>query len=141
MKIDSYNPFSEFYSDGEHRERIKKSYSPVKGTKEKFSSLKLLCMKCTRFSDKDEALEKHYFEYDDRGARFICHICNTTINEKQVKEVLKLDLPEYIYYDDAKKEVNEVLKQREEEERFIIKPMNTDTPAIKKRKRGVRVIK
>jgi hypothetical protein len=53
---------------------------------------------------------------------------------------MRLELPEYIYYDKTKP-IKDIKKQREEEEKFIIQPINIQSPTDLMNKIGARTVK
>ena len=53
---------------------------------------------------------------------------------------MRLELPEYIYYDKTKP-IKDIKKQREEEEKFIIQPINMQSPGDLMNKIGARTVK
>ena len=53
---------------------------------------------------------------------------------------MRLELPEYIYYDKTKN-IQDIKKQREDEEKFIIQPINSTSPTDLLKKTSVRAVK
>lgn len=119
--------------------------SRISGIKPKYtglSDLNLLCAFCTVFDTDKKAVKRVELWHDQRNERFVCRICNKTYSERQVRYVLKLDLPEYVYYDEkSNKDVNEIDKEREQTEKFVIRPINAESPEFKSKKRAAKVIK
>ena len=119
--------------------QIETKFSPIKTSTSDLKNLKLLCTRCTIF-EKDEALKKIYMLHDERNELYRCPQCNNVNSENQIKYALRLELEDYIYYDKTK-DIKQVKKQREDEEKFIIQPINADSPTDLLNKVGVRAIK
>lgn len=103
------------------------------------SELEVICTNCTKFKDdtKKVIVEKIITKYDGRNELFRCPRCNKVYPEKVVRYYLKLDLPEYVHYEDTKP-VKQVLEEREEQEKFILEAINQDSP-ITRKKRAVKI--
>lgn len=122
-------------------QQIETKYSPIKSSVSELKNLNLLCMRCTVFEkDGEQALKKVYMLHDERNELYRCPQCNNVNSENQIKYALRLELPEYIYYDKTK-DIKEIKKQREEEEKFIIRPINEISPDDLSKKVGVRAVK
>ena len=120
--------------------RIKEtSYSPIKTSISDLKDLNILCTKCTIYN-KDKALKKVYMKHDERNELYQCPNCKSVIGENQVRHAMRLELPEYIYYDKTK-DIQDVKKQREEEEKFIIQPINATSPTDLLKKTSVRAVR
>ena len=78
--------------------------------------------------------------HDERNELYRCPNCNSVTSENQVRYAMRLELPEYIYYDKTK-DIKEVKKQRESEEKFIIQPINSTSPTDLLKKTSVRAVK
>lgn len=115
------------------------------GIKPKYTSLselRILCASCTVFDQNEKAVKRVELRHEKLHALYRCPICNKAYSEKQIKYVLKLDLPEYIYYDEGSpKDVEEINREREETEKFVIKPINADSPTARSKRKVAKVIK
>ena len=121
--------------------KIETKYNPVKSSgSTDISNLEILSMKCTVF-DKDDILKKVLMKYDERNELFRCvNIYNHVHSANQIRYALKLQLPEYIHYN-KKKTVKDINIERQEHEKFIIHPINEQSPtdlASKDRVKAVR---
>ncbi|HTH20985.1 MAG TPA: hypothetical protein VL854_02095 [Nitrososphaeraceae archaeon] len=114
-------------------------YNPIKSSVNDLKDLNILCTRCTVF-DKDKALKKMYMVHDGRNELYRCPQCNNVHSENQIRNAMRLELPEYIYYDKSKN-INDVKRQREEEEKFIIQPINAQSPTDLLKKTSVRAVK
>lgn len=119
-------------------QQIDTKYNPIKAVSG-LKDLKLLCTRCTVF-ENETALKKIYMDHDERNELYRCSNCNNVHSESQVRYALRLELPEYIYYDKTRN-ITDVAKQREREEKFIIQPINIQSPTDLLNKVGVRAIK
>src|SRR4249919_413163 len=119
--------------------QIETKFSPIKTSISDLKDLKLLCKRCTIF-EKGEALKKMYMLHDERNELYRCPQCNDVTSEKQIIYAMRLELQDYVYYDKTK-DIKEVRKQREEEEKFVIQPINADSPSDLLNKVGVRAVK
>ena len=119
-------------------QQVETKYNPIKYS---VSDLKSLNILCTNF-DKENAIKKVYMIHDERNELYRCpnSHSNNVISENQVRYALRLELPEYIHYDRTRN-INEIKKQREEEEKFIIQPINAQSPINLANKVGVRAVK
>ena len=115
------------------------------GIKPKYNTLKdlrILCASCTSFDENKKAVNRVEFRYENMHALFRCPLCNKAYSEREISRTLKLDLPDYIYYDeDSNREIDEINKDREKLEKFVIRPINMDSPDIKSKRRVAKVIK
>lgn len=114
--------------------KVTEGYTAIK-PKENLSKLDLICPHCTRFKDaaKSIILKKVGLRHDERNERFVCDVCHQVTPEKVVRYYLKLDLPEYVAYEDTKP-VEQIVKEREEQEKFVIEAINQDSPLTKKKR-------
>lgn len=121
------------------------SNGKASGIKPRYSSLndlRILCASCTTYDENKRAVNRIELRYEKMHALFRCPVCNRAYSEREINRVLKLDLPEYIYYDqDSNKDVSEINQERERSEKFIIKPINSDSPDLKSRRKVAKVIK
>jgi transposase-like protein len=116
--------------------------SPIKSKYNGLGDLNILCASCTVFDDNKKTVKRVELWHDKRNERFVCQTCNKTYSERQIRYALKLDLPEYIYYDEgSSKDVSEIDKEREKTEKWMIKPINSESPDSKSSKKVARVIK
>jgi hypothetical protein len=120
-------------------QKIETRYNPIKTSVNDLKDLNILCTRCTIY-DKDKALKKVYMKHDQRNELYQCLNCNSVISENQIRHAMRLELPEYIYYDKTK-DIKDVKKQREEEEKFIIQPINATSPTDLLKKTSVRAVK
>ena len=120
-------------------QKVETKFSPIKASINDIKDLNILCTKCTNF-DQNKALKKVYMKHDARNELYRCDICNSVISEIQVRHAMRLELPEYIYYDKTKN-IQDVKKQREDEEKFIIQPINSTSPTDLLKKTSVRAVK
>ncbi len=118
---------------------IETKYSPIKSSINDLKDLNILCTRCTIF-EKDSALKKVYMAHDERNELYRCPQCNNVHSDNQIKYAMRLELPEYIYYD-KNKPIKDIKKQREEEEKFIIQPINIQSPSDLMNKIGARAVK
>jgi hypothetical protein len=109
---------------------IETKYSPIKSSINDLKDLNILCTRCTIF-EKDSALKDELYR---------CPQCNNVHSDNQIKYAMRLELPEYIYYDKTKP-IKDIKKQREEEEKFIIQPINMQSPSDLMNKIGARTVK
>lgn len=106
------------------------------------SDVNILCASCTVFDMDKKAVKRVLLTHDSRNELFRCPICNKTYSEKMVRHVMKLDLQEYIYHDEySNKDIQEVDKERERTEKWSIKPINSESPESKSKKKVARTIK
>lgn len=120
-------------------QKINTNYNAIKTSISDLKELNILCTKCTIF-DKDKALKKIYMKHDSRNELYRCPNCNSVYSERQIRYAMRLELPEYIYYDKTK-EIKDINKQRQQEEKFIIQPINSQSPTDLLKKVGVRAVK
>ena len=120
-------------------QQINTNYNAIKSSVSDIKDLNILCTKCTVF-DKDKALKKVYMRHDARNELYQCPNCNSVHSERQIRYVMRLELPEYIYYD-KNKDIKDIKQQRESEEKFIIQPINSQSPTDLLKKVGVRSVK
>ena len=120
-------------------QQVNSNYNAIKTTISDLKDLNILCTKCTIF-DKDKALKKVYMRHNERDELYQCTNCNSVISDRQIKYAMRLELPEYIYYDKTK-DIKDVKQQREQEEKFIIQPINSQSPTDLLKKVGVRAVK
>lgn len=120
-------------------QQVNSNYNAIKTTISDLKELNILCTKCTIF-DKDKALKKVYMKHDIRNELYQCPNCNSVHSERQIKYAMRLELPEYIYYDKGK-DIKDIKQQREAEEKFIIQPINSQSPTDLLKKVGVRAVK
>jgi Zn-finger protein len=121
------------------RKRKETQYSPIKTSISDLKDLNIICPRCTTY-DKDKALKKVYMKHDDRNELYECPNCHTVTSDNQVRYAMRLELPEYIYYDKTKN-IKDVKEQRESEEKFIIQPINSTSPTDLLKKTSVRAVK
>jgi len=120
-------------------QKVETKFSPIKTSISDLKDLNLICPRCTIY-DKGKALKKVYMVHDERNELYRCPNCNSVTSENQVRYAMRLELPEYIYYDKTK-DIKEVKKQRESEEKFIIQPINSTSPTDLLKKTSVRAVK
>ncbi len=120
-------------------QKVETKFSPIKTSISDLKDLNLICPRCTVY-DKGKALKKVYMVHDERNELYRCPNCNSVTSENQVRYAMRLELPEYIYYDKTK-DIKEVKKQRESEEKFIIQPINSTSPTDLLKKTSVRAVK
>lgn len=121
-------------------QKVNSNYNVVKTSISDLKDLNILCTKCTVFEGKDKALNKIYMRHDERNELYQCPNCNSVTSERQIKYAMRLELPEFIYYDKTK-DIKDVKKQREQEEKFIIQPINSQSPTDLLKKVGVRAVR
>ena len=120
--------------------KIETKYNPIKSSSSDISTLEILCPKCTIF-DKDSILNKVLMKYDDRNELFRCvNNYNHVHSANQIRYALKLQLPEYIHYN-KKKTVKDINTERQEHEKFIIHPINEQSPIELGSKDRVRAVR
>lgn len=120
--------------------KIETKYNPIKSTASDMNSLEILCTKCTIF-DKDNIINKVLMKHDDRNELFRCvNNYNHVHSDNQIRYALKLQLPEYIHYN-KKKTVKDINTERQEHEKFIIEPINAQSPTELSAKQRVKAIK
>ena len=108
----------------------------------KLSDLRILCASCTTFDEDRKAVNRVELRHEKMHVLFRCPLCNKAYSEREISRTLKLDLPEYIYYDeDSNREIDEINKDREKLEKFVIRPINIDSPDTKSKRRVAKVIK
>lgn len=116
---------------------VKPKYSNMK-------ELEILCMSniCTTF-DKNGKLDRRIkFRHDTRNERYVCDVCGDVVSEKELNYVVKAELPEYkIYDEESPKNIKEIDEERERDEKYMIKPINMESPFEKSKKRVAKVIK
>jgi hypothetical protein len=123
-----------------HRlQQIETKYNPLKSSVSDIKDLNILCTRCTVF-DKDKALNKIYMVHDERNELYRCPQCNNVHSENQIRYAMRLELQEYIHYDKTK-DIKDVKRQREEEEKFIIQPINAQSPTDLLKKTAVSAVK
>jgi hypothetical protein len=120
-------------------QKVETKYNPIKASISDIKDLNILCTKCTIF-DKDNALKKVYMRHDERNELYECPNCNSVHSENQIRHAMRLELPEYIYYDKTKN-IKDIKKQREDEEKFVIQPINSTSPTDLLKKTSVRAVK
>jgi hypothetical protein len=120
-------------------QKVETKYNPIKTSVSDLKDLNIICPRCTIY-DKDKALNKVYMKHDDRNELYRCPNCNSVTSDNQVRYAMRLELPEYIYYDKTK-DIKDVKKQRESEEKFIIQPINSTSPTDLLKKTSVRAVK
>jgi len=120
-------------------QKVETKFSPIKTSISDLKDLNLICPRCTIYA-KGKALKKVYMVHDERNELYRCPNCNSVTSENQVRYAMRLELPEYIYYDKTK-DIKEVKKQRESEEKFIIQPINSTSPTDLLKKTSVRAVK
>ena len=108
---------------------VETKYNAVKSTLSDLSNIEVLCTRCTILdkNDSDIIVKKVLMNHDTRNELHRCPICNDVYSDKQIRYAMKLELPEYIHYNKAKN-VNDLNKEREEHERFVIEPINSQSP-------------
>lgn len=115
------------------------------GIRPKYNTLKdlrILCASCTTFDENKKAINRVELRHEKMHALFRCPLCNRAYSEREISRTLKLDLPAYIYYDeDSNKDVTEINKERELSEKFVIRPINVESPDTKSKRRVAKVIK
>lgn len=119
--------------------KIETKYNPIKSNVSDLSDVEILCKRCTVF-DKDDVLVKQLMDHDTRNELFKCTKCNNVHSENQIRYALKMKLPEYIHYNRAKK-ITDINKERQEHEKFIIEPINAQSPSDLLRKNVVKAVK
>lgn len=115
------------------------SYKSIKTHVNTLDDLNILCPRCTVFKN-ETALNKVYMIHDKRNELFRCPNCNNVASEKQIRYAAALELPEYIHYDKTKS-IRDIKKEREEQEKFIIQPINAQSPQDLLNKTTVRAVK
>lgn len=127
---------SNFYDEG------RGNISPIKSKYTGLGDINILCASCTVFDTDKKAVKRVMLKHDKRNELFRCPICNKTYSERQVRYVLKLDLPEYIYHDeDSSKDIQEIDKDREKNEKWVVRPINAESPEFKSKKKAAKIIK
>lgn len=119
---------------------IDTKYNPIKTSISDLKDLNILCTNCTVFESKDKVLKKVYMNHDQRNELYRCPQCNRVHSENQIRYALRLELPEFIHYDKTKN-IKEVNKEREEHEKFIIQPINAQSPSDLLKKTTIRAVK
>lgn len=119
--------------------KIETKYNPIKSNISDLSNLEVLCKRCTVL-DKDAILTKVLMDHDTRNELFKCPKCGNVHSENQIRYALKMKLPEYIHYNKARK-ITDVQKDREEHEKFIIEPINAQSPSDIQRKVPIKAVK
>lgn len=121
--------------------KLESKYSPVRaGGVTDMNKLEILCTQCTKFG-KDDDIVKVLMKYDDRNELFRCvNNYNHVHSKQQILYALNLQLPEFIHYD-KKKPISDINKERQEHERFIIQPINMQSPSERQNKDRVKAVK
>lgn len=120
----------------------KSNVSPVKPRHNDLDDHDILCASCTVFDSERKAVKRELLWHDIRNERFVCRNCNKTYSERQIRHVLRLDLPEYTYYDEnSNKDIQEIDKEREKNEKWVVRPINSESPEVKSKKKAAKVIK
>src|SRR5580765_5487672 len=101
---------------------IDNSYHVVDNTQQ-MADLDIICSKCTQFDAKGHITVKKMLKYDARNARFRCEQCSRTYGEKQIRQVLNLNMEEYVHYE-KETPIKETLRRRDVEENYILRPNN-----------------
>lgn len=109
---------------------IETKYNVVRSTSSDLSNLEILCTRCTIFDKNDSGIivKKVLMRHDTRNELHKCPICNDTYSDNQIRYAMKLELPEYIHYNKKLTNVKDLNKEREEHERFVIEPINSQSP-------------
>lgn len=119
-----------------------KKISAIRTKYNDLSDVNILCASCTVFDTEKKAVKRVLLRHDVRNELFQCPVCNKTYSDRQIKYTLKLDLPEYIYYDEGDaKEIEEIDKERVQTEKWVVKPINAESPDFKSKRRAAKVIK
>lgn len=116
-------------------------YNAIKSNISNLSNIEVLCTRCTVFDKNDSGIiiKKVLMKHDTRNELHRCPICNDVYSDKQILYAMKLELPEYIHYNKAKK-LTDLNKEREEHERFVIEPINSQSPTDLLKKNPIKSI-
>lgn len=87
------------------------------------SDLDIICNRCTIFDSKSNLKVKVMMKYDARNERFVCEKCRHVVGEKTIRQVLHLNIEEYIHYEPMTP-VRKTIQKRMDSETYIIKPNN-----------------
>lgn len=106
-------------------------------------NLDILCTICTTFDKEGNTVKRVMMRYDDRNELYKCPICFKVVSERTARYYLNIELPQYIYYDktDSNKKVEDVLEERDKQERFVIEANNDTAPIDLHKRRVAKVIK
>lgn len=106
--------------------------------------LKILCTNnsCTVFGEGNTIERKVLMEDDSRSGKYVCPICNKSVSYDRLRMNLAIELPEYIYNEEnTNKDIKDIDKEREVNERLFVRPINAESPFTKSKKSAVRVVK
>lgn len=118
--------------------------SGIKPSRGKMSDMNILCMTntCTTFDKDGKTVKRVLMLHEPRNELYRCPNCNKVVTERELRYVISADLPDYVYYDEkSPKNINEIDTEREQLERYMVKPINAESPMDRGKKRAVRVIK
>lgn len=87
------------------------------------SDLDIICNSCTVFDSKSNLKVKVFMRYDARNERFVCERCRRVVGEKRIRQVLHLNVEEYIHYEPMTP-VGRTIQKRMDSETYVIKPNN-----------------
>lgn len=87
------------------------------------SDLDIICDRCTVFDSKSNMKVKAIMRYDARNERFVCEKCRKVVGENRIRQVLHLNIEEYIHYEPMTP-VRKTIQKRMDSETYVIKPNN-----------------
>lgn len=121
------------------------AYQAIKPTKGQVDLTKrqLMCTKCSKFDNvTNRSVIKVMMKHDDRNELYRCERCNNVVSDATVAYTLGLDLPQYVYWEsEDDKDIDTLLKEREEEEKYTIVSIVSDPPNRVNKKKIAKVIK
>lgn len=122
------------------------AYRSIKPTKDQVNidQLQVMCTNCSQFdSVTDRSIHKVMMKYDPRNEMYRCDICNKAVSNQTIAYTLNLDLPQYIYMDrtDEDKDIETILREREEVEKYTITSIMNEPPNQLNKKKLAKVIK
>lgn len=122
--------------------REKRNLSTIKPSYTDIADLEILCNHCTSF-DKEGNIQKVIMRHDTRNELYACDRCPRVVSEKQVRYVMRLELPEFYNYEKvtSKENVDDVNKERQAHEKFVIRAINSESPSDLIKRTGVKVVK
>lgn len=121
------------------------NYQAIKPTKGQtpIDQLQVMCTHCSQFdSVTNRSVMKVMMKYDSRNEMYRCERCNKAVSNSTIAYTLKLDLPQYIYWQDEEdKDLDTLLKERDEEEKYTIVSIVSEPPNRISKKKIAKVIK
>lgn len=122
--------------------REKRNLSTIKPSYTDIADLEILCNHCTYF-DQDNNIHKVIMRHDIRNELYACEQCPRVIDEKQVRYVMRTELPEYYNYEKVttKENVDNINKERQAHEKFVIRAINSESPNDLVKRTGVKVVR